>query len=143
MQIQSKIRISAPASAVFQHLIEPDKLRQWLGGFVSSRPLDGIDHRVGARAAVTIEENGRSQEMISEILEIEQNRFLKVDVSGGPINTVSEYQITALADGELEFEHRMDVKFGGMMGLFSPFLRGVVKKKMQKDLAFLKAAVEA
>jgi uncharacterized protein YndB with AHSA1/START domain len=136
------IEIGADAALVFTWLTEPDKLSQWLGGFVSSEPIAGAGHERGAKARVTIEENGRARVMTSEVLDVEPGKRLTVAVNGEGIATKSAYRLEPSGAGVL-LTHRMDAEFSGLLALMAPFFRGLVARKMESDLARLKAAVEA
>jgi hypothetical protein len=63
-------------------------------------------------------------------------------VNGEGIATKSAYRLEPSGAGVL-LTHRMDAEFSGLLALMAPFFRGLVARKMESDLARLKAAVEA
>jgi uncharacterized protein YndB with AHSA1/START domain len=135
------VDIAATPEAVFDWLTDPQRLSQWLGGFVSSEPLAGAHNEPGAKARIVIDENGRMRVMTSEVLEVIPHRRLVVAVNGEGVVTTSTYAIEPCAAG-VRLTHRMEAEFSGMLGLLAPFFRDVVSRKMRADLARLKRSAE-
>ena len=141
VQIEKHIKIQSPAGLVFQALQEPELLKQWLSGFVSSTVISGGENQIGSKALVVIEERGKHQEMTSTLLEHEQDRKLVVDVSNDMIQSKSAYTLMP-ADGGTELVHGMAFAMRGIMRPFGFLFKSMVAKKMENDLAALKQLLE-
>lgn len=134
------IEIAATPGDVFPYLIEPDRLRQWVGGFVESRPLTSGEIGVGTRSIDVFTERGREMRMETEILKFEPGRLLEVAIAMPGMKAVSEYRLDGGA--RTAVTHTQTVTFRGIAKLMAPFIGGSLRRRMAEDLARLKTAVE-
>ncbi len=141
MRSSGTVVIAAAPEAVFPWLTEPQKLTQWLGGLVESRPLgDGV-LRVGARSIEVVEENGRRIEMETVVTRLEPARTLAARIEASPFACDVEYELAPVAGGT-EVRYSSEVRMKGAMRILTPLLAGAIRRKTGTDLASLKRAVE-
>jgi uncharacterized protein YndB with AHSA1/START domain len=133
-------RINAPPDKIFPYLVEPDRLRKWVGGFVESRPIHGSRPGVGARSIDVFIENGREILLETEIRRYEEPTRLEVWIRGPGVEIISDYRLAGHEATELT--HRQDVRFRGLAKLVAPFIGGVTRRRLVEDLRRLKLAVE-
>ena len=137
----ASIEIDAPPEAIFPFLVEPERLKRWVGGFVEARPLtEGAVGR-GSKSIDVIRENGREMQMHTEITRYEPPGALSVAIRAPGMDAVSEYRLEG-RDGGATASHSQDVRYSGILRLVGPFVGGAVRRKMREDLQRLKAAVE-
>ena len=136
----ASIEIGAPPSDVFPFLFEPDRLRQWLGGFVESRPLTSGPVGVGTKSIDVLSEGGREVRLETEIVVFEPGRRVEVAITGGGMKAVSVYTLEGTERALVT--HRQTVELGGMLKLMGPLVGRSIRQRMTSDLAGLKAAVE-
>ncbi len=136
----ASIEIAAPPGEVFPFLVEPDRLRRWVGGFVESRPLTSGKIGVGSRSIDVFTERGREIRMETEILKFEPGRVLEVAIVMPGMKAVSAYRLTGGASTVVT--HTQIVTLGGLMRLMTPFVGSSLRRRLAADLARLKSAVE-
>jgi uncharacterized protein YndB with AHSA1/START domain len=134
------LRIDAPPDKVFPFLVEPERLKNWVGGFVESRPIHGSRPGVGARSIDVFRENGREILMETEIRRYEEPTRLEVWIKGPGVDVVSDYQLRG--QDATELTHRQDVRLRGFAKLLTPFIGGAARRRLVDDLRRLKLAVE-
>ena len=126
-----------PAEKVFPYLVEPGKVKQWIGGLVESKPLTGGPPRPGSKSREIVEDQGQRMVFDSEIIELLPNRFLSVRLSNEYMDAVSQFRFKP--DG---LEHIQQVKCKGWMRMMSLFMRAPVEAKLAEDFARLKNLIE-
>lgn len=132
--------IAAPPEIVFPFLMEPDRLRQWLGGFVSSEPLTEGPVRVGTKSVDVFTEGGREMRMTTEITAFERSRRMEVAIRSPQGEAVSDYRLEGAA--RTRVTHRQTLQFTGVYRFLAPFIGGVIRRRLAADLARLKQAIE-
>jgi uncharacterized protein YndB with AHSA1/START domain len=126
-----------PPEKVFPYLIEPDKVKLWIGGLVESKVLTDGPPRPGSKSQDIVEDHGERIVFDSEILELVPNRFLSVRLSNETMDAVSQFKMKP--DG---LEHIQQVKCKGWMRMISLFLRAPIEAKLNEDFAKLKNLIE-
>ena len=126
-----------PAEKIFPYLIEPGKVKQWIGGLVESKPLTDGPPRAGSKSQEIVEDQGQRMVFDSEIIELLPNRFLSVRLSNEYMDAVSQFRFKP--DG---LEHIQQVKCKGWMRMMSLFMRAPVEAKLAGDFARLKNLIE-
>ena len=139
--MRSAFALKASPAEVFPYLVEPDRLKRWVGGFVESRPLSGTAAGPGAKSVDVIRENGREIQMHTEIMRYEPPNRLEVSIRAPGIDALSDYQLAGVETTELT--HRQQVRFRGVLKLMAPFIRGATRRRLCDDLARLREAVES
>jgi uncharacterized protein YndB with AHSA1/START domain len=135
------IEIKASPQRVFPYLVEPARLKLWVGGFVESRPVAGSTPGVGTKSIDIVRDNGREIALETEIHRYAPPYRLEVGIRGPGLTAVSDYRLEG-SDTTI-LTHRQDARFRGVMKLLAPFLGRAGRRRMREDLARLKAAVEA
>jgi uncharacterized protein YndB with AHSA1/START domain len=135
------IEINASPQRVFPYLVEPARLKLWVGGFVESRPVGSSTPGVGTKSIDIVRDNGREIAMETEIHRYEPPHRLEVGIRGPGLTAVSDYRLEG-SDTTI-LTHRQDAHFRGVIKLLAPFLGRAGRRRMREDLARLKAAVEA
>lgn len=142
-QHHTSISISRPASEVFPWLVEPDRLMQWLGGLREITPLTEGDPRVGARSRDVVESHGERFDLETTITEFDPPRLLSVRVEGEAFTMAGRYELER-RNGATELTYTIDTQFDGFFfALFEPVIGVSAERKIDADLARLKAAVES
>jgi uncharacterized protein YndB with AHSA1/START domain len=137
----ASIEIDATPADIFPFLVEPERLKRWVGGFVEARPLTDGPVGPGSRSIDVIRENGREMELHTEITRYEPPNAVFVAIRAGGMDAISEYQLEPRDAGTI-VRHSQRVRYSGVLRLVGPFVGGVVRRKMREDLERLKAAVE-
>jgi carbon monoxide dehydrogenase subunit G len=141
-EYRAQAGIAATPAQIYPYLVEPDRLKQWLGGLVESTPLTEGGTRVGARSREIVEENGRRFELESLVLDVRTNELLVVEISGSMGLMRSEYRLTG-EGARTRVHHIMNARYKGFIRLLAPFIKGMVQRKIEGDLERLRQAVEA
>ena len=126
-----------PAEKIFMYLVEPAKLKQWIGGLVESKVLTDGPPRAGSKSQEIIEEQGQRMVFDSEIIELLPNRLLSVRLSNESMDAVSQFRFSP--EG---LEHIQQVKCKGWMRMMSLFMRAPIEAKLAEDFARLKNLIE-
>ena len=137
----SEIKIQAPASVVFAHLTETDKVTQWVDGLVEITPEDDQGHRVGSRATLTIQQSGNRFEMRDEVLESTPNQSLNVRTQSDMFDAVTAFRILPQEDGVL-VKQLLLASHKGIFRISAPLVRAQIQRKIDNDLSSLKTVVE-
>jgi uncharacterized protein YndB with AHSA1/START domain len=135
------VRIDRGAALVFPWLVEPPRLAKWIGGLVASRPQGDGELRVGARSIEVVEQDGRRTEMTTEVRALEPGRLLEVSLASPFLAGGNRFVLDGGPDGT-RVAQTLTVRYRGAARLFGPFLAGAVRRKLDADLARLKAVVE-
>ena len=138
---QADTAINGAPERVFSYLTEPELLTRWMGGLVESRPLGDGRLAIGARSREVIEDNGRRITVESEVVGLEPGRLLAVNLTGDMFDIASRYRLEPAGPGT-NLHHTLETRYKGVTRLFAPFLRGAVQRKVEADLARLRAVVE-
>ena len=138
---EASIEIGAPPEAIFPFLVEPDRLKRWVGGFVEARPLTEGAIGPGSKSIDVIRENGREMLLETEILRYEPPAVVSVAIRTSGMDAVSEYHLDGRGPATTA-SHSQQVRYSGILRLVGPFVGGAVRRKMREDFARLKAAVE-
>jgi uncharacterized protein YndB with AHSA1/START domain len=137
------VEIVRPAAAVFPWLIEPERLKQWIGGLAESTPLTEGGIRVGARSQEVIIERGQRYAMETEVTAYEPDRLL------GVLITSDGFEV----DGRYELEQRGNTTYVHYVGdaryrvwfarLMEPVVTPAAQKALEQNMGKLKTLVES
>lgn len=144
---EAQIVINKPAAEVMTWVVEPDKLKQWMGGFISSKDLSNIGMKVGAKGETVV--GDPNQPDVTYVIQDELTAYepgklieLKMSVPDSFYGTV-RYEFT-------EANGATTVKFVGQFEydkwffqLMEPLITPSAQKKTEEDMARLKKVVEA
>jgi uncharacterized protein YndB with AHSA1/START domain len=139
---RADIEIDASPETVFGYLTETDLILQWMDGITKIEPLSEGEHRVGAKAEVTIEDaNGIKLVMQDEVLKSEPGQLLQVSLRSSGFAAVSTYDLHSHGQ-TTHLSHELQANYGGLGRLFAPFFAGSATGKMNDDLSRLKELIE-
>jgi carbon monoxide dehydrogenase subunit G len=137
----ASIEIDASPEAIFPFLVEPDRLKQWVGGFVEARPLTTGPTRLGSKSIDVIREGNREMRFETEITGYEPPRGVTVRIQAPGMDAVSDYRLDGRGS-RTRASHVQQVRYGGLLRVVGPLMGGMVRRKIREDLDRLKAAVE-
>ena len=140
------VEIARPPEVVFAYLVEPAKLRQWIGWLTDVRPeAPGPD---GAPRDVWVMADPKMRQPMllrNRFTALEPPRVLEVEtgVPGTFLGTI-RYELTALDGGRTRLTYRSHFTYGPwLFKLLEPLVTPQAQKKLVDDLGKLKAAAEA
>lgn len=150
---RAEIVIHAPAPAVWRHLEEPSLVKGWVSGLVEIEPLTPgfTEPAVGMRDRMIVEVNGQRNELFSEITAVEKGRHLAQVVraeKGLPFTEVMSFTLHEDDGGGTGSKRTRFVidatwQYSTLLGrMLEPIIARVAQKKLDDDLARLKANVE-
>ena len=135
------VEIARPPADVFPYLTEPEKMKRWIGGLVEFTPLDE-GAGLGSRSRQRVELGGRTWDVESEIVELEENRRLAARMQASAFTSTVSYDLNEAAGGT-RLTGVVDIELRGMGGrLLGGFVRGQAEQKLVGDLGRLKQVVE-
>ena len=137
---RASIEIAAAPEEIFRYLIQPELLKEWIGGFVETRPMTEGVTGLGSKSIDVFEENGREMRMETEIVGFEPGRLLEVKISHSMMDSVSRYHL--IGSSPTKVSHEQALRMKGMARLLGPFMGGATQRRMDTDLGRLKQAVE-
>jgi uncharacterized protein YndB with AHSA1/START domain len=138
----ASIDIDAAPETIFPFLVEPDRLKRWLGGFVEARPLTDGPIGVGTRSIDVIRDGSRVMEFETEITSYEPPHAMTVRIRASGMEAASHYRLERWPSGARTL-HRQEVRYRGVLRVIGPLVGGMVRRKMADDLRRLKEVVEA
>ena len=126
-----------PAEKVYPYLIEPGKVKQWIGGLVESKVLTEGPPRVGSKSQEIVEEQGQRIVFDSEIMEMLPNKYLAVRLANENMDAVSHFRLTP--EG---LEHIQQVRCKGWYRMLTLFMRAPIEAKLNEDFGRLKTLID-
>ena len=139
---QTSVTFNQPAARIWPWIVEPPRLKQWLGGFVDSIPQNGSGLRVGARSKELIDWDGRRWEILSEVTELDPGRRLKLHMVADSFEDDTGYVLEE-HDGVTQVTYTNDAHYTMLIArLMSPLINHDVERKVQTDLAKLRGLLE-
>jgi len=135
--------IDAPPDVVFQHLIEPELIKQW-ADVVSIEPLTNEGHKVGARAKITVRHDDEEMVFEDEVKESRQNERLLVESDSTMILVNSDYQLENLLNKNKETRIKVvvEMQYKSIFRFLAPFSGRSIDKKVEKEILRLKNLAE-
>ncbi len=138
MKQTCSVDINAPIERVFDFIQDPEKHKLWLQGVEETRYIEPYDpdHRVGTKFKQKIREGGSVKEYDGEVLAFEKPSHLGILLHCPQFKVRVDYRLTAVGTGtHLDYECNLTCFswfFRVMAGLFSWFMRGMVRKQLNK-----------
>ena len=141
-RLEHTTEIAAPREVVWEWLVQPDRLPQWVGGMTRFQPLTDGGPRAGARSRETVVIRGKAWDTESEILRFEPTEALEVRTRAKGFDSLARYRLDEDGD-RTRLTARVDTTFSMLV---ARLLGGVVtreaQKKLESDLARLKELAE-
>jgi hypothetical protein len=142
VDVTTRTEIAAPVSAVAAFASEPDNAPRW---YVNIKSVEWQTPRpigLGSRFAFVARFLGRRLRYVYQVVEYIPDRRLVMRTSDGPFPMETTYEWEPIAAGT-----RMTLRNRGTPSGFSrvvaPFMSAAMRRANQKDLAALKALLEA
>ena len=133
--------IDRPPEQVFPYLIDPHQHAAWMD-VVESRAVDGQPARIGSKVEAVMARGPIRLNTEWEVSELEPNRRYGFRTTRGPMNWAGAFTIEPEGSGS-RVASSGTVQFRGLLRLLQPFMAGEVQGGETKELARLKALVEA
>ena len=136
--------IDAAPSAVWEVLIDPDRVQEWMPEVVSYKTNADQGPGVGTKSTMSIKEGSKVVDYETEILTYEPNDRMVIEMRGGNLgsNPMQVSYTLAPAGNKTTLTYCADWKPGALMlrlilGLMSPLIRWAGGRKATKTLARL------
>lgn len=127
-----------PAAQIWPWIVEPSRLKQWLGGFVDSIPDDRGGLRVGARSTELVDLDGRRWEIRSEVTALEPGRRIVLHMTADGFEDDTEYSLQEQG-GATVLRYKNDAHYTMLIArLMSPIISRDVQRKLKTDLGKLR-----
>lgn len=137
-------RIGFPPAVVWRHLSEPALLAEWMTGCEDFRTLDGGPVKAGSRMVY----KARGSERTAEVVAFEAGRRIDLRSSQGGFTATYGYGLEPDGPdggpdgGASRVTLAADCAATGPIRLLAPFLKPLIRKADQGQLARLRTAVE-
>jgi hypothetical protein len=134
--------IAAPVTAVAAFATEPDNAPRWYVNIKSVEWQTPRPVQIGSRFAFVAQFLGRRLEYVYQVIEYVQDKRLVMRTSDGPFPMETTYEWEPTETGT-----RMTLRNrgtpSGFSGLVAPVMSAAMRRANRKDLAALKALLEA
>lgn len=141
MHFDLKITINRPIDEVFRYAADVEHVPSWAKPALTREKLTEGPVSVGTRYRAVDQMPGRRLEFIEEVTVYEPNERASFAL-GEPINGEIDARFQPLEDGT-SVNFSVALKPTGLMGLLDPVLARPMRRMFEKDLANLKATIEA
>ena len=154
MHIERVATIDAPPAAVWELLIDPNRVQEWMPEIISYH-TDDQEPAVGTISTMKVKEGSKEVEYITEILEYEPVEHLVVEMRGGslgpnpmrigydvePTNSAIDHMTSGTRD-QTALTYRADWEASGLfMTLMVPLIRFMAGRNASQAMARLGAVV--
>jgi len=137
------VEIKSPASSVFPWLIEPDKLKQWIGGMNERTQLTPGPAGVGTKSREVVVLGSSTTVMNVEITALEPNKLLAAHIDADGFGNDVRYVLSE-QNGKTRLEYSAVTHYKTWFAqLMEPVITPAAQKKLEEDTARLKAMVQA
>lgn len=144
---EASIEIAAAPEGVWRWLVEPERVKQWVGGLTtieSLTPDKGLE--VGARDRLVVELHGSEHELFTEVTQVEPGRALEQRLwQSGPLawHEVARFAVQGLGEGRARFTVTASYTYTTFLGVVMlPIIRVAAAQKLAEDLSRLRGLVE-
>ena len=143
VDVRTSIEIDAPRSAVATFASDPDNAPEWYVNITSVSWETPPPARVGSRIAFVAHFLGRRIAYTYEVRELVPDERFVMSTAEGPFPMQTTYTWTDTATGGTRMTLRNEGEPSGFSQLAAPVLAASMRRANRKDLAALKAIVEA
>lgn len=131
-------RFDHPAAQIWPWLVEPSRLKQWLGGYVDTIPEDRGGLRVGARSTELVDLDGHRWEIRSQVTALEPGRRIALHMVADGFEDDTEYVLEEQG-GTTVLRYINDAHYTMLIArLMSPIISRDVQRKLKTDMAKLR-----
>ncbi len=119
----ASIEIDAPPEAIFPFLVEPDRLKRWVGGFVEAHGLTDGPTGPGSKSIDVIREGKREMRFETEVTAYEPPLGLSVAIKDSGMEAMSHYRLDRRGSCT-RAGHVQEVRYRGFLRLMGPLVGG-------------------
>jgi len=135
------VEIAASRDRVFSFMTNPEHVKKWQPDVVESIPLTKGGVERGMRWRVTVEEFGRRFDVETSVVDMALDQRLVFETSGPTAKVQVEYRF---------FDHGAKTRVElvatltprGIMRIFFPFAKGMIRRKVVSRLDLLREVIE-
>ena len=145
MDISKSVTIHAPATAVWDLLTDPEKVKIWNTSFVGSEPVSEGEIRAGFRSKTTLQEGGKEVVFDEEIQQFDPPETLRLSIGGGnlgahPMNVA--FHLQQQGSETVVTSQCSWAPSGIFLRLIAPLITRMARKTLDDQLTRLKALAE-
>jgi uncharacterized membrane protein len=143
VDVSTSIAIARPPAEVAAYAADPTNAPAWYANIKSVEWETPPPLRIGSRVAFVAQFLGRRLAYTYEIVELVAGRRLVMRTAQGPFPMETTYTWEATPDGGTRMTLRNRGTPAGFSRIVAPFMASAVRRATVKDLARLKALLEA
>ena len=145
MEIPLTIDIDRPPRQVWDYLVDPDKMRQWMTGLQAVEQVSPGPNGAGAEHRITFEQRGKRAEMKVINTVFEPHRRIAIDMSGSNMGKLVMHVDYVLSDlgGKTRLRYVASCQLKGFQILLTPLIKLAGASQAKKFLHNLKRVAEA
>lgn len=143
VDVQTEIEIARPRGEVADYAIDPDNATRWYANIKSVEWKSPKPVTVGSRIAFVAHFLGRRLAYIYEVKEIASHDRFVMSTSDGPFAMETTYTWADTDSGATRMTLRNRGEPAGFSKFAAPMMAGAMRRANRKDLARLKAILEA
>ena len=143
VDVQVETTIARPAGLVAGFAGDPSNAPQWYANISSARWQTPAPTAVGSRVAFEAQFLGRRLAYTYEVVELVERQCLVMRTSDGPFPMETTYTWEPVGETATTMTLRNRGNPAGFSGLAAPVLERAMRRATTKDLARLKALLEA
>ncbi len=142
MKFKNEVRVEKSVADVFRLMTASNLLMKWEKNLLGVNSISGNRKQVGNKMSKTYGEgDGSKTKVIETILEIKKNKLFKYQLEHNNITSVVTCEFEMFGDGTMIYESSVITFRPRILGLFSGFMKGAMKKRRHEELeAFSKLA---
>jgi len=129
MRMTNIVEIDAPAEVIFEWIADGDRVVQWVENLESDEPIEEVEGHVGTRFRQKFNEKGRNIVMEGEVLEWEQDRRVKVHMTGRDFDMTLDMTIEPIGGTRHRVTQNADIRMKGCARVPMFFLGAMVRKQ--------------
>lgn len=144
MQFPLEIQIDRPPTVVWEYLVEPAKMQQWMTGLKKVEQVSSGPNSAGAEHRITFEERGKVAEMKVVNTAFKPPHHIAIDMSGGNMGKLVMHVDYKLSDlgGKTRLNYVASCQLRGLYWLLAPLLKLAGNSQAKKFLNNLKRVAE-
>ena len=141
--LRNTLEVRRPVSAVYDFVVNLENVPKWQPAVIQTKRVTEGPIREGTQFREVAKIMGRSVESICEITRLEAGKTLAFrGTSNGPFTYATTYTFESLGEST-RIAIVGEFRFMGFWRLFEPFAGVMLKLESGKELAAMKAAIEA
>ncbi len=140
--IKVTITINKPVEKVWELFMNPDNVKHWLTGFVSSEHISGHVGETGSVSKLKFMERGKLVEVKETVMTATPNQQYTFEMEHNAFQAKTDIRLVSFGN---RTEFIQTVEFfpkGFLMKLMMPIVKGAMKKQMANELINLKNFIE-